>query len=51
MSNIRLMSDEIKGKELLFRLATNQKFQGSIIDGVMEIVHGHNPTGMAMVLG
>jgi len=45
------MSDEIKGKELLFRLAKNQKFQGSIIDGVMEIVHWQNPTGRTMVLG
>jgi hypothetical protein len=39
MSNIFFMSDEIKGKGLLFRLATNQKFPGSIIDGVMGNVH------------
>jgi len=39
MSNMWLMNDEIKGKELLFRLATNQKFPGSNIDGVMGNVH------------
>jgi len=39
MSNMWLMSDEIKRKELLFRLATDQKFPGSIIDGVMGNVH------------
>ena len=39
MLNMWLMSDEIKGKELLFRLARNQKVPGSIIDGVMGNVH------------
>jgi hypothetical protein len=39
MSNICLMSDEIKGKGLFFSLATNHKFPGSIIDGVMGNVH------------
>jgi hypothetical protein len=33
------MSDEIKEKELLICLATNQKFTDSIIDGVMGNVH------------
>jgi len=39
MLNMWLMSDKIKGKELLFRLATNWKVPGSIIDGVMGNVH------------
>jgi len=39
MLNMWLMSDEIKGKELLFRLARNQKVPGSIIDGVMGNIH------------
>ena len=39
MLNMWLMSDEIKGKELLFRLAINQKVPGSIINGVMGNIH------------
>ena len=39
MFNIWSMSDEIKVKELLFRLARNQKVPGSIIHGVMGNVH------------
>jgi len=39
MSNMLSMSDKIKGKELLTRLATNQKVPGAIIDGVMGNVH------------
>jgi len=39
MSNMWLMNDEIRGKELLFRLAIKQKVMGSIIDGVMGNVH------------
>jgi len=32
MSNMWLMSDEVKGEE--FRLATNQKVPGSILEGL-----------------
>jgi len=39
MLNMLSMSDKIKGKELLFLLAINQKVPGSIIDGIMGNVH------------
>jgi hypothetical protein len=37
MSNMRLMSDELKGEK--FRLATNQKVPSSIPDGVLGSFH------------
>jgi len=51
MSNLWLMSDVLEREELLFRLATNQKFPGSIPDGVIGNSHGHYPSGRTMVLG
>ena len=50
MSSVWLMGDELKGEELLFRLATNQKFPGSIPDGVLRNFHWQNPSGRTKVL-
>jgi hypothetical protein len=50
------MGDELMGEgrkymAVLFRLATKRKFPGSIPDGLIGNFHGHNPSGMTMVLG